>query len=41
MVYISLDQIIPTVEKYEEHKYVMRGTFAGMLVMATSLVLLM
>jgi len=37
MVYISLDQIIPAAEKYGEHEYVMRGAFAGMLVMATSL----
>ncbi|GAA0123340.1 MAG: zinc transporter ZupT [Clostridium argentinense] len=41
MVYISLDQIIPAAEEYGQHKFVMRGTFAGMIVMATSLVLLM
>ncbi|KIE46232.1 hypothetical protein U732_2011 [Clostridium argentinense CDC 2741] len=37
MLYISLNQIIPTAEKYGEHKYVTRGTFAGILVMVTSL----
>ncbi len=33
MIYISLDQIMTTAEKYGQHKYVMRCTFAGMLVM--------
>ncbi len=39
MVYISLDELLPTAEKYGEHHVAIYGLIAGMLVMATSLVL--
>ncbi len=40
MVYISLDELLPTAEKYSEHHVVIYGVIAGMIVMATSLVIL-
>jgi len=39
MVVISLDELLPTAEKYGEHHIAMYGVVAGMAVMATSLVL--
>ena len=39
MVFISLDELLPTAEKYGEHHIAMYGVVAGMLVMAASLVL--
>ena len=40
MVYISLDELLPTAEEYGEHHIAIGGVIAGMLLMATSLVLL-
>ena len=39
MVYISLDQLLPTAEKYGEHHLAIYGLVAGMVVMALSLLL--
>jgi len=39
MVFISLDELLPTAEKYGEHHIAMYGVVAGMAVMAGSLVL--
>lgn len=39
MVFISLDELLPTAEKYGEHHLAMYGVVSGMLVMAISLVL--
>lgn len=39
MVYISLDELLPTAEKYGEHHIAIWGLIAGMGVMASSLVL--
>jgi len=39
MVYISLDELLPTAEKYGEHHIAIMGVFFGMIVMAGSLVL--
>jgi ZIP family zinc transporter len=39
MVFISLDELLPTAEKYGEHHIAMYGVVAGMAVMAASLVL--
>ena len=39
MVYISLDELFPTAEKYGKHNIAIGGLIAGMLVMAISLVL--
>jgi zinc transporter, ZIP family len=39
MVYISLDELLPTAEKYGEHHVGIIGMIAGMAVMAISLVL--
>jgi ZIP family zinc transporter len=39
MVFISLDELLPTAEKYGEHHVAMYGMVAGMAVMAGSLVL--
>jgi ZIP family zinc transporter len=39
MVYISLDELLPTAEKYGEHHLAIYGLIIGMLVMATSLVM--
>lgn len=38
MVYISLDELLPTAEKYGEHHIAIYGLIAGMIVMATSLI---
>jgi ZIP family zinc transporter len=40
MVYISLDELLPTAEKYGEHHIAIYGLIAGMAVMALSLILL-
>ncbi len=40
MVFISLDEILPTAEKYGEHHYVIYGVISGMIVMAISLLIL-
>jgi ZIP family zinc transporter len=39
MVYISLDELLPTAEEYGEHHIAILGVIAGMLVMAISLLL--
>jgi ZIP family zinc transporter len=39
MVYISLDELLPTAEKYGEHHVAIFGLIGGMAVMAASLVL--
>jgi ZIP family zinc transporter len=39
MVFISLDQLLPTAEKYGEHHLAIYGVVAGMVVMALSLLL--
>ena len=39
MIYISLDELLPTAEKYGEHHIAIYGLIGGMLVMASSLVL--
>ena len=39
MVYISLDELLPTAEEYGEHHIAIFGLIAGMLVMAVSLLL--
>ena len=40
MVYISLDELLPTAEKYGEHHIAIYGLVLGMMVMAISLLLL-
>lgn len=40
MVYISLDELLPTAEEYGEHHVAITGVIAGMVVMAVSLVML-
>ena len=40
MVYISLDELLPTAEKYSEHHIVIYGVIGGMALMATSLIML-
>ena len=40
MVYISLDELLPTAEKYGEHHIAIYGLILGMVVMALSLILL-
>jgi len=40
MVYISLDELLPTAEEYGEHHVAIYGLIAGMVVMAGSLLLL-
>lgn len=40
MVYISLDELLPTAEKYAEHHIAIWGLIGGMAVMAVSLLLL-
>ena len=37
MVYISLDELLPTAEKYGEHHISISGVIAGMILMALSL----
>ena len=39
MVYISLDELLPTAEKYGEHHIAIYGLISGMAVMAASLLL--
>lgn len=39
MVYISLDELLPTAEKYGKHHIAIGGLIAGMVVMAISLVM--
>ncbi|MBN2796907.1 MAG: zinc transporter ZupT [Clostridia bacterium] len=39
MVYISLDELLPTAEKYGEHHIAIWGLISGMMVMAGSLVM--
>jgi ZIP family zinc transporter len=39
MVYISLDELLPTAEEYGEHHMAIAGLVMGMLIMAISLVL--
>lgn len=39
MVYISLDELLPTAEKYGEHHIAIYGLILGMIVMAVSLLL--
>jgi ZIP family zinc transporter len=39
MVYISLDELLPTAEEYAEHHVAITGLIAGMLTMAVSLAL--
>lgn len=39
MVYISLDELLPTAEKYGKHHYSIYGLVGGMVVMAVSLLL--
>ena len=39
MVFISIDELLPTAEEYGEHHWAMYGVIAGMAVMAVSLVL--
>jgi zinc transporter, ZIP family len=39
MVYISLDELLPTAEKYGEHHVAIYGVISGMVVMAVSLLL--
>jgi ZIP family zinc transporter len=41
MVFISLDELLPTAEKYGEHHLSIYGLIAGMVVMAVSLLLFM
>jgi len=40
MVYISLDELLPTAEKYGEHHIAIYGLISGMAVMAVSLVVM-
>ncbi len=39
MVFISIDELLPTAEKYGEHHLAIYGLIAGMIVMALSLLL--
>ena len=39
MIYISLDELLPTAEEYGEHHVAIGGLIAGMAVMAVSLLL--
>lgn len=39
MIYISLDELLPTAEKYGKHHIAIGGLIAGMFVMAVSLIL--
>jgi ZIP family zinc transporter len=39
MVYISLDELLPTAEEYGEHHLAIGGLIVGMFVMAVSLLL--
>ena len=39
MIYISLDELLPTAEEYGEHHIAIGGMIGGMAIMATSLLL--
>jgi ZIP family zinc transporter len=39
MVYISLDELLPTAEKYGKHHIAIYGLITGMAIMALSLIL--
>jgi ZIP family zinc transporter len=39
MVFISLDELLPTAEEYGEHHLAIFGLVSGMVVMAVSLLL--
>ena len=39
MVFISLDELLPTAREYGEHHLSMYGLISGMIVMALSLIL--
>lgn len=39
MVFISLDQLLPTAQKYDEHHLAIYGLIAGMAAMAISLLM--
>lgn len=39
MVYISLDELLPTAEEYGEHHVAILGLIGGMAVMAISLLM--
>lgn len=39
MVYISLDELLPTAEKYGEHHLALYGLISGMIIMAASLLM--
>lgn len=41
MVFISLDELLPSAREYGEHHLSIYGVFAGMVIMATSLILFM
>jgi ZIP family zinc transporter len=41
MIYISLDELLPTAEEYAEHHVAISGLIAGMVIMAVSLALFM
>ena len=41
MVFISLDELLPTAEETGEHHYAIYGLIAGMAIMAVSLMLFM
>ena len=40
MIYISLDELLPTAEKYGKHHIAIGGVVAGMAIMAISLILI-
>ncbi|MEF3280667.1 MAG: zinc transporter ZupT [Elusimicrobiota bacterium] len=40
MVYVSLDELLPTAEEYGKHHLAIAGLISGMIIMASSLVLL-
>ena len=41
MVFISLDELLPTAREYGEHHLSIYGLIAGMMLMALSLIVLM
>ena len=40
MVYISLDELLPTAEKYGKHHIAIGGVVAGMAIMSISLLII-
>ena len=40
MIYISLDELLPTAEKYGKHHVAISGVVAGMAIMGISLILM-